>query len=43
VSNVVNAEQDLFQKVQVDHLASLDQLEQVMVLTSFEPKPIAHP
>jgi rod shape-determining protein MreC len=43
VSNVVNAEQDLFQKVQVDHLASLDQLEQVMVLTSFEPKPIANP
>lgn len=43
VSQVKNAEQDLFQSVQVDRLASLDQIEQVMVLTSFEPKTIAQP
>jgi rod shape-determining protein MreC len=43
VAQVSNAEQDLFQNVQVDHLASLDKLEQVMVLTSFEPKALAKP
>ncbi len=43
VAQVANAEQDLFQNVQVDHLASLDQLEHVMVLTSFEPKSLVKP
>jgi rod shape-determining protein MreC len=43
VSGVERAEQDLFQKVHVDHLASLDKLEQVLVLTSFEPKTLATP
>jgi len=43
VSGVERAEQDLFQKVHVDHLASLDKLEQVLVLTSFEPKTLETP
>lgn len=43
VSAVATAGQDLFQKVQVDHLASLDKLEQVLVLTSFLPKTFAQP
>lgn len=43
VSDVVKASQDLFQRVSVDHLASLEKLDQVMVLTSFEPKPIPAP
>ena len=43
VSGVEKAEQDLFQAVRVDHLASLDKLEQVLVLTSFEPASLAKP
>jgi rod shape-determining protein MreC len=43
VSGVAKAEQDLFQTVHVDHLASLDKLEQVLVLTSFEPQTLAKP
>ncbi len=43
VSAVATAGQDLFQKVKVDHLASLDKLEQVLVLTSFLPKTFAQP
>lgn len=36
VSQVTKQQQELFQSVHVDHLASLDQLEQVLVLTSFQ-------
>ena len=43
VANVQKAEQDLFQSVYVDHLASLSQLEHVLVLTSFEPKEVEQP
>ncbi len=43
VSSAAKAGQDLFQKVKVDHLASLDKLEQVLVLTSFVPKTFAQP
>ncbi len=43
VSNVQKTEQDLFQKVHVDHLASLSKLEQVLVLTSFQPRAIGQP
>ena len=43
VSNVEIAEQDLFQNVHVDHLASLSKLDQVAVLMSFEPKTLERP
>lgn len=43
VSNVKKTEQDLFQAVHVDHLASLTDLENVLVLTSFEPKSLENP
>jgi cell shape-determining protein MreC len=43
VSNVENSEQDLFQSVFVDHLASLSDLENVLVLTSFEPRALEQP
>ncbi len=43
VSNVKKTEQDLFQSVHVDHLASLSDLENVLVLTSFEPKDLERP
>jgi rod shape-determining protein MreC len=43
VSNVRKTEQDLFQSVHVDHLASLSDLEKVMVLTSFEPATLEKP
>ena len=43
VSSVQTAEQDLFQKVEVDHLASLSKLEKVLVLTSFEPRTLESP
>jgi rod shape-determining protein MreC len=43
VSDVEKTEQDLFQQVRVDHLASLSDLENVMVLTSFEPKDLEQP
>jgi rod shape-determining protein MreC len=43
VSNVQKTEQDLFQNVHVDHLASLSELEHVLVLMSFEPKPLEKP
>ena len=43
VATVENAEQDLFQKVSVDHLASLSDLEDVLVLTSFEPQTLEQP
>jgi hypothetical protein len=36
-------EQDLFQQVSVDHLASLSGLEQALVLTSFEPQSLERP
>jgi len=43
ISNVQKTEQDLFQSVHVDHLASLSDLERVLVLMSFEPKEIERP
>ena len=43
VSRVKKTEQDLFQSVYVDHLASLSSLEKVLVLTSFEPKEVQRP
>ena len=43
VSNVENSEQDLFQSVFVDHLASLTDLENVLVLMSFEPQQLEQP
>jgi rod shape-determining protein MreC len=43
VSRVKNSESDLFQSVYVDHLASLSNLESVLVLTSFEPLDIEQP
>ena len=43
VAEVRKTEQDLFQTVHVDHLASLSQLEQVLILTSFLPKTLQQP
>jgi len=43
VSRVKKTEQDLFQAVYVDHLASLSNLERVLVLTSFEPLALEQP
>jgi rod shape-determining protein MreC len=43
VSTVRKTEQDLFQEVNVDHLASLSDLENVMVLTSFDPQRLEAP
>ncbi|MBI2723610.1 MAG: rod shape-determining protein MreC [Chloroflexi bacterium] len=43
VATVQKAEQDLFQSVQVDRLASLASLERVMVLTSFQPQRLEKP
>ncbi len=43
VSTVQKTDQDLFQQVHVDHLASLSNLEHVLVLTSFEPQHLEKP
>ncbi len=43
VADVQKTNQDLFQSVQVDHLASLSGLEHTLVLTSFEPQRIEGP
>lgn len=43
VARVEKAEQDLFQNVFVDHLASLTGLENVLVLTSFVPQTLERP
>lgn len=43
VATVQKTEQDLFQSVHVDHLASLSLLEHVLVLTSFEPAKYQRP
>jgi rod shape-determining protein MreC len=43
VSNVEKTEQDLFQEVHVDHLASLTGLTDVLVLTSFVPRALEGP
>ena len=43
VSVVQKTEQDLFQSVHVDHLASLSALEHVLVLTSFESRQYQKP
>jgi rod shape-determining protein MreC len=43
VASVDAPEQDLFQHVNVDHLASLSAIEHVLVLTSFEPKTLEEP
>jgi rod shape-determining protein MreC len=43
VADVETTEQDLFQDVHVDHLASLSKLENVLVLTSFVPVNLERP
>lgn len=43
VADVETAEQDLFQDVHVDHLATLSKLERVAVLTSFVPLTLEGP
>jgi rod shape-determining protein MreC len=43
IADVRKTEQDLFQEVHVDHLASLSKLEQVLVLMSFEPRTLEKP
>ena len=43
VANVQKTDQDLFQSVHVDHLASLSNLEHVLVLTSFQPTTLEKP
>ena len=43
VSSVEKTEQDLFQNVSVDHLASLTDLEDVLVLMSFVPRTLEQP
>ena len=43
VSRVRKTDQDLFQEVHVDHLASLTDLENVLVLTSFVPQQLERP
>jgi rod shape-determining protein MreC len=43
VAEVETAEQDLFQEVRVDHLASLSKLEDVLVITSFVPVTLEKP
>ena len=43
VSTVQKTDQDLFQRVSVDHLASLSSIEHVLVLTSFEPQKLERP
>jgi rod shape-determining protein MreC len=43
VSTVQKNDQELFQSVQVDHLASLTKLDHVLVLMSFEPKRLETP
>jgi rod shape-determining protein MreC len=43
ISTLQKTEQDLFQNVHLDHLASLSSLEHVLVLTSFEPQKLQKP
>jgi rod shape-determining protein MreC len=43
IADVKKTDQDLFQSVHVDHLASLSNLEKVLVLTSFEPRSLEQP
>jgi rod shape-determining protein MreC len=43
VATVQKTDQDLFQNVHVDHLASLSSLDHVLVLMSFEPKRLEKP
>lgn len=43
VATVAKTEQDLFQRVSVDHLASLSNIEHVLVLTSFVPHKLEKP
>jgi rod shape-determining protein MreC len=43
VSTVQKTDQDLFQSVSVDHLASLSSIEHVLVLTSFQPQKLEQP
>jgi rod shape-determining protein MreC len=43
VSTVQKTDQDLFQRVRVDHLASLSSIERVLVLTSFVPRKLEKP
>ncbi len=43
VATVQKTDQDLFQEVRVDHLASLSSIERVLVLTSFAPRKLEKP
>lgn len=43
ISQAEKTEQDLFQEVHVDHLASLSKLEDVMIVTSFLPRTLEQP
>lgn len=43
IADVKKTNQDLFQNVHVDHLASLSNIEKVLVLTSFTPKSLEQP
>ena len=43
VAEVETTEQDLFQEVHVDHLASLSKLEDVLIITSFVPISLEKP
>ncbi len=43
IADVTKTDQDLFQVVHVDHLASLSKLERVLVLTSFQPRTLEKP
>jgi rod shape-determining protein MreC len=43
VANVKKTDQDLFQKVHVEHLSSLSSIEKVLVLTSFTPQSLETP
>ena len=43
VATVQKTDQDLFQNVRVDHLASLSSIEHVLVLTSFEAQKLEKP
>ena len=43
VSSVTAREQELFQKVSIAHLASLNDIERVLIVTNFEPSSLEEP
>jgi rod shape-determining protein MreC len=43
IADVKKTDQDLFQNVHVEHLASLSNIEKVLVLTSFTPRALEQP